>query len=65
MEICHARSLLTRIKICHEECHERKKIRINEFDHQHCKWEIVCLCATLPLVVDLASFVLSGKTKSI
>ena len=25
MEICHARSLLTRIKICHEECHGRKK----------------------------------------
>ena len=25
MEICHARSLLTRIKICREECHERGK----------------------------------------
>ena len=25
MEICHATSLLTLIKICHEECHERKK----------------------------------------
>ena len=25
MEICHARSLLTRIRICQEECHEGKK----------------------------------------
>ena len=29
------------------------------------KWEIVSLCTTLPLVVDLASSLLSGKTKSI
>ena len=42
-----------------------KKIMINECDHQHCKWEIVSLCTTLLLVVDLASSVLSGMIKSI
>ena len=42
-----------------------KKIMINECSHQHNKWEIVSWCVILPPVVDLASSVLSGKTKFI